>query len=64
MMGMQTQPSELHKLSEYIDEIDISNILTITENPEWANGNNIMRQVSGYKDGKELKIFDVGSGCI
>ena len=56
----RTQPSELHKLSKYIDEIDISNIRTITENPSWANGNNIMREISGYKEGKELKIFDVG----
>ena len=51
---------EIYELGEFVNEIDVANIETIPENPEWSNGNNVLSEVIGTKGGKQFKIYDIG----
>ena len=55
-----SEATEIYDLSDYIDRIDVNNVSELPENPDWANGNNVLRELVGFKEDMSYKLYDVG----
>ncbi len=58
-----SQRSELSDISEFIKSINLGSLTTISEQPDWAAGNAILRQLTGIKidtNNEPTNLYDVG----